>query len=257
MKQLDLSAIASGIRFPFKKGTGIYLQQSWQELFAAMIIETIGILYYDPTTPYILYGCNQTPLGGTTRFEEGAIFFNGEIFYSPFQLISDPVGPDVFIANILTTQYTTDADPVIFSDSVARNVHNDRTVQYTVGLTTTGTIGDYDNFEKINDFSEDVTLGSGFTNLATYNNAGYKIQGADVELCGTITGTLGGATTTLLTLPPRARPLTTGRVGIVYVDASSMTMQQLLINTDGTIDMPTSSSSVAFIFLDGIKFRRF
>lgn len=270
MRKLILSDIAAGVRMPIKKGTMQFLQDAYTEMFEKIILEKIGGkgiaggTYYDSTKAYVLYGCEQTPLGGTTRFEEGVIFFNGEILISPFQIVTDPAGSDVFIANIGITQYTTNADPVTFSDLNTYDVHDIRTVTYTTGATGTGDIDDYDNFLRDLEFSsKDIVFGATFSNVGSIlgtpvNDASFKINGSIVHLSGTITGDLGGTTTTLLTLPVKARPEKEYRSYITYLDGSSAVTSILLINTSGLVRIITSSSSSGVVvFLDNISFRRF
>lgn len=263
MRKLILSDIATGVRMPIKKGTMQFLQDTYTELFEKLILEKIGgDAYYDPTKAYVLYGCQQTPLGGTTRFEEGVIFFNGEILISPFQIVTDPAGSDVFIANVGIAQYSTNADPVTFSDLNTYDVHDIRTVEYTTGATGTGTIDDWDNFLRDLEFSESITFSGTFANVGTIlgspvNNAGFKINGSIVNLSGTITGDLGGTTTNILTLPTNARPLKECRFYITYLDGSSAVTSIASITTGGVLRLITSSSSTGvIIFLDSISFRK-
>lgn len=149
MKTLDVSAITGSTRMPIKKGTLKFLQDAHKENIATLIEALIRSVYgnYSSSTPYVLYGCKSSSGGGNTTITRGAIFLNGEVYEIPVQTFPDPSGPNVILVNLSTTQYTTDADPVTFTDSVARNVHNIRKGNYSTGTSGSGTLCNYNSFQ--------------------------------------------------------------------------------------------------------------
>lgn len=163
MKTLETSAITSSIRMPIKKGTLKFIQDSHKENIATLIEGLIRSVYgnYSSGSPYVLYGCKSSSSAGNTTITRGAIFLNGEVYDIPVQTFPDPVGPSVILANLVTTQYTTDADPVTFTDSVARNVHNIRTGNYSTGTSGTGTLANFSSFKY--PFEQPVETKTGVT----------------------------------------------------------------------------------------------
>lgn len=143
MRNLNLAPyVTTTSRFPVKEGTWIFLQQSYREVLAGIIISQIGSAY-SSSVAYVLRGCVASVSGGNTSFTEGAIFLNGEFYSSASQTIVTPGGGNVIIAKIQTTQYTVNADPVTFTDSTVNNVHDINDAQFASGATGTGDIGDY------------------------------------------------------------------------------------------------------------------
>jgi hypothetical protein len=138
MKILNLSDITGAVSMPLKKGTLQFLQDSYGELFKATIIALIGPSY-NPGTVYVLYGCVNS---GTYIISEGAVFYNGEIYLVDATSFS-VTGTDTAIFAVETTQYTTNADPVTFTDSTTHNVHNIRKMDIIAGASGSGSIADY------------------------------------------------------------------------------------------------------------------
>lgn len=140
MKRLDISALTDSAQMPIKRGTLAFLQDAHKETLAATIIALIGP-GYNPLTVYVLYGCVDTGVGSTFTISAGALFINGEVFM--VDAVSFTVtGANVPVFNYITTQYTTDADPVTFTDTTVHNIHNIKKVQIAAGASGSG-IGDY------------------------------------------------------------------------------------------------------------------
>lgn len=157
MKKLDTSACnATTIGFPPKQGTWDFLQMANQELFSSIIQGLIGPTY-DPAKVYILYGMKYTSSMFFGTISAGAVYTNGEVFLSPAQGVPGAIlYTDAVVAYIAESQYTTNADPVTFTDGISRNVHNIRQVGLTVSLAGSGTLNggpssnnDYGNFVPI------------------------------------------------------------------------------------------------------------
>lgn len=126
MKKLDVSPIATGIEFPVKKGTLQFLQDSYTEAILASIRNALGSSY-SASAVYQLYGAVVAqPTSGNYTITAGSVFYNGEFFI--VDAVSIPIAMATPGFAIDTTQYTTNADPVTFSDNNQRNVHNIRKI---------------------------------------------------------------------------------------------------------------------------------
>jgi len=146
MKILDISSISSTNEFPVKSGTLQFIQDSYKESLAQALTSLVEV--NDPTQVYILSGLyNGSTASSTYNVSAGVVYFNGELFDVPsfnFTL----TGSNLPYPSILTTQYTTNADPVTFTDGTPRNVHNIRT--FVVSATTSYSgIMEYDNWYRV------------------------------------------------------------------------------------------------------------
>lgn len=138
---IDISPISDTAQMPVKKGTIEFLQRSSKTDLSQVLIGLISLGGYNFTTPYVLYGCINTGSGATYVISAGAIYYGGEIFLVDAASFT-ATGSDVAILSIITTQYTTNADPVTFTDTTVHNVHNIRKVLISAGASGSG-IADY------------------------------------------------------------------------------------------------------------------
>lgn len=165
MRKIDESQITSGSEMYFKKGTWTHLQAAYTELFEALMRREFKS--YSGTTMYVIYGCVNSGSGSNYVISAGAVFYAGEIYLVDAATFTAG-GGQTAVATITTTQYTTFADPVTFSDGNPKYVHNIRKVVIASGTSGTGT-KDYSAFEffgsKANytDISSDVTLHASFS----------------------------------------------------------------------------------------------
>lgn len=136
MKILDVSSITDSARMPIKSGTLAFLQQAYGEALTGIIVSLIGPTY-SPSTMYVLSGCVNTGAGSNYTISSGYVFFNGEIYSVPSAGFST-TGTDVPIFVLLVNQFTTNADPVTFTDSSVKNVHNIRQVLVQSGASGSG-----------------------------------------------------------------------------------------------------------------------
>jgi len=136
MKILDNSNITNTAQLPIKKGTIAFLQDSHKEtvisLFKAMVGSTYNVL-----TPYVLFGLNDSGSGLSHNISGGAIVILGEIFQVDAVAFTSASG-EVPYLNSIVDQYTTDADPVTFTDLSVHDVHNIR--KYEIVSATSGDI---------------------------------------------------------------------------------------------------------------------
>lgn len=137
---LDNSAITDLAQLPYKKGTVKFLQDSHKIDLANVVSSLLNIDGVN-TTAYVLYGCINTGTYPAYNISDGVIYYGGEI-YNVAASSFTATGSNVAVLKLVVTQYTTDADPVTFTDSVARNVHNIRTLNF-IGAASGSGIVDY------------------------------------------------------------------------------------------------------------------
>lgn len=141
MKILDITPITDASEFPIKKGTLQFVQDSYKEAISAALVGLIGP-GYDPTVVYVLYGVSNSGTYPVYNITAGAVFYAGEVFLVNAAAFT-ATGSNVGVFQIVTTQYMTDADPVTFTDTTVRNVHNIRKIQVVQGLTGSSPLPDY------------------------------------------------------------------------------------------------------------------
>jgi hypothetical protein len=141
MKILDITPITDASEFPVKKGTLQFLQDAYKESVAAALQGLVGP-GYDPTVVYVLYGVTNSGTYPVYNIAAGAVFYAGEVFMVDAAAFT-ATGSNVGVFQIVTTQYTVDADPVTFTDTTVRNVHNIRKIQVVQGLTGSSPLPDY------------------------------------------------------------------------------------------------------------------
>jgi hypothetical protein len=140
MKILDITPITDASEFPVKKGTLQFLQDAYKESLGSTIQALIGSAYL-PNTVYILYGVINSGSGAFYSITSGAAFYNGEVFAVDATGFT-ATGSNVGLFKIAVSQYMTDADPVTFTDTTIRNVHNIRKLSVQQGASGSA-IADY------------------------------------------------------------------------------------------------------------------
>jgi hypothetical protein len=141
MKRLNITPISDSAQFKVKKGTLQFLQDASKEALAAIVYALMG--GYDNQRIYIIYGCVKTGSGPGYQFSAGAVFFQGEIYKVDAESSVVETGGNIAIFVPVTTQYTTDADPVTFSDSSIQNIHDIRKFKIVAGTSATSGFIDY------------------------------------------------------------------------------------------------------------------
>jgi len=145
MKKLDLSSVSATNQFPVKEGTLDFINLAYQECITALGNNLLGDKA-NSANGYRLYGCKNTGTGLNFIISAGAIFYGGEVFLVPAATFT-AAGGQTAVANIVITQYTTNADPVIFTDAVSRNVHNIRSVVFASAVSASG-LFDFNNIRE-------------------------------------------------------------------------------------------------------------
>ena len=150
MKILDVTMVTDSKQFFPKEGTLVFLQDAYKEQLSNLAQSLISGLgnAYSSSTVYVLWGVVNSGSGSNYVISAGAVFYNGEIF--SVDAVSLTVsGGNIPVANIVTTQYTVNADPVTFSDSTTANIHNIRKVSIGSGTAGSG-ISNYTDFVALN-----------------------------------------------------------------------------------------------------------
>lgn len=136
MKRLDTSSITTSVAMPIKAGTLEFLQDANKETIANIVKNLLGFTP-DANTIYILNGCVNSNTAPTYNVSAGVVYYNGEI-YEVAAFSFTTTGTDLPYPNLLITQFTTNADPVQFTDGTPRNVHNIRSLTVSATSTDTG-----------------------------------------------------------------------------------------------------------------------
>jgi len=104
---------------PFTARSLRFLQESKEDDVAAIIkaIVTSNIGSYSLTTPYVISGCIVSSGGFVVT--AGEVFFGGKYYQT-----TAVTGTSYVAKYILTKSQDATADPVIFSDSSSKNVHD-------------------------------------------------------------------------------------------------------------------------------------
>lgn len=185
MKKIDVSQIVDpSIQQPFTGLSLTFLQEASKEMTYALcrnIIKSKGYTF-SPTTPYKISADNY---GGITG--DGFIFYGNELYRST----EDTIGLDYAL---IDTTPDVVADPVLFTDSVNRNVHNNRYLTYSMSpigalfamanvIDVTGiTYKVADEYTLLTQYSTSLT----YSNLTGLTYTTTKAAKYEIELKGTI-----------------------------------------------------------------------
>jgi hypothetical protein len=185
MKKIDVSQIVDpSIQQPFTGLSLAFLQEASKEMTYALcrnIIKSKGYTF-SPTIPYKISADNY---GGITG--DGFIFYGNELYRST----EDTIGLDYAL---IDTTPDVVADPVLFTDSVNRNVHNNRYLTYSMSpigalfamanvIDVTGiTYKVADEYVLLTQFTTSLT----YSNLTGLTYTTTKAAKYEIELKGTI-----------------------------------------------------------------------
>lgn len=142
MKKIDESAINSQTGMLSPSGVLQHLQNAYTDLFGylgAIIASNSGI---NGTGLFIIDGVSPVLASGTLTFNNGLIYYSGELFYIASGSVSISTTSVFTIQNNFFTG--ANADPVLFTDGTSRNVLQIRTMtirdasSIPGGETTTG-----------------------------------------------------------------------------------------------------------------------
>jgi hypothetical protein len=118
---------------PFTGLSLAFLQNSTKEQVVATVAAMIGD-NYNATMPYVVYGLRPY---GTHQYHPGYMLYQGEVYFSPGKTTTTAF-THVPVMTITVANDPT-ADPLTFTDNIARNVHNIRTLVMSDAVSGSGT----------------------------------------------------------------------------------------------------------------------
>jgi hypothetical protein len=202
MKKINTGfAVDPSPQQPFTTKSLDFLQDSNKqmiEIICLWIIRKEGYTY-STTVPYYISGY------ATGFTSEGTIFFNGELY------IMEENYATLAYATIDTTP--SFIDPLLFSDGVGRNVHNNRYLTFTNTLSgSLFSMADIVNVASINPPWINITIGSNWTIPATFTSFANVFQykkniNNEVQFRGYAKCVSGAGSSTIFTLPIGVIPL--------------------------------------------------
>jgi hypothetical protein len=248
MKRINTSfAVDPYIQQPFTVKSLDFLQNANKEVIAGICVNLIDNTGrgYSETIPYLI---TSIPIPSTI-FSNYYIFFNGELYVAP-----DNTGALLYAKINVTPDATS--DPLLFTDSINRNVHENRYLEFTNTL-----VGSLFPVAGITDIrlkvSTSITpLLNSWTNYLTGPKR-HKYRKDMITLSGAVQKSGAVGSTLIHTLPIGFRPLETS-VFICYLnDSGTVKNCAVQIDTGGDIVIdPTNilGSTNTIVFLDGISY---
>lgn len=170
MKKIDTTQVTDpSILQPFTARSLKFLQDATAEDVAGIIksIVTSNLGSYSLTVPYVISGCVVS--------DSNKDVTAGEIFYGGKYYETTAVNGTTNVAQfILTLSQDATADPVIFSDSSAKNVHN----IYKYVATDTATLGDFDATDLVSLYGSKTFSLINPSNVTISNTSFIDLSGA-------------------------------------------------------------------------------
>jgi hypothetical protein len=233
MKKIDVTQIVDpSIQQPFTGRSLSFLQEANKEMVYAIcrnIIVSHGHTF-SATTPYYISADNY---GGITG--DGYIFYGNELY----RTTENVAGYDYAIVD---TTPDSVADPVLFTDSVNRNVHGNRYITYTPTATgalynVNNVVNAFNNTKIANQYTlaSQATTSSSFVNLTGLTYTTTKTAKYEIELKGTIqidstsgSGSAGGGAYFQLFDQTNSASLDDSRITINTI-ASGVTVDSVIV----------------------------
>lgn len=234
MKKVDLSAVTASNGLPQKSGILEHIQSAYQEAIAETVKSLVGSNSYNPAKAYVLNGVVNSGTGSNYIISAGAIFFNGEVYLVDAASFTI-TGSNVAVGAIATTYFSaTNADPVIFTDGVSRNIHQIRKIVMQPGLSGSGA-ADFVDFIRIDlvQKSNVLTLDNttSFTPSSNYNPATKKYVDDAVGIVGLRPKASGNFT--VGTVAPSSNTYSTIPIGLTLANANYIVLCQVYVNNTG------------------------
>jgi hypothetical protein len=238
MRKLITSSVTNTTALPIKAGTLEHLQLAYQEVANALARNAIR-RDTDTTRAYILFGCVNSGSTGSMNVSAGAIYYAGEIYLIDAFTLTVSLAA---VAGFTTTYYGTNADPVTFTDGVARNIHEIRKITFTNAASGSGVF----------DFNDMVPTPNAFVNEQNATAPGTYTVKFDRDKA-VFFGNSPAALTVTFDFT-NAVPGTVVRMKFT-LGATGLTMTQpsgcTLIKDSGTISSATSATSLLYILYCG------
>lgn len=239
MKKIDITQIVSpNSKQPFTANSLNFLQKGNKEMISALCLNIISNhgLTYSGTVPYLITNVNLIfPLAS-----DGAVFYAGELY-----IMLENTG--LTYAYIDTTPDSV-ADPLLFTDGVSKNVHQNRYLNFT--NTATGSLFTVANIVNLvtNNTSGNITPLNGYN---TYHVApSYKISNNRVFLNGNVSAT--PATGSVMFIVPA--PSNEIRISCVTRNTTTLIVNQILIDTSGNASLVQPNGTTDIVYLDGLNY---
>ena len=216
---LITSDITAGAAMPIKKGTLNFIFNELADIRRILIQSGEG----NSSTAYILYGLVPTINGTSYAFTEGYVYYNSIIYYVPAATITVS-GSNIPVFKYNTTSYTTNADPVLFSDGNTYNVHEIRNATISADVTGSGFF-DWANVKYFNTAWKDEST-------ARFLNAYWRIYNGNLQFKGLIQADSSIFTTgSWFNLPTYARPAQNAirEARLVDIGSSTLTNESMTV----------------------------
>jgi len=234
MNRIDTSfAVDPSIQQPFTVKSLDFLQDANKEMVNALcksMIRQAGYIY-SGSIPYRIFA------SATIRY----IFFNDELYF-----MQPPVGGDNIA--VLITIPDPNADPLTFTDNVARNVHNQRILDPQNGSLGTG-LFDLVNIVDISSTVSGVTLLNSWTVSGTAPT--YEVRNNRVFINGGVSKA-GGSSGIIMQLLPA--PSVQRTVTVNSASGAGYTPNSLIIDTSGNVTLAANPGVTTGIQFDGCNY---
>lgn len=187
--KLDITPISDSAQMPIKKGTLQFLQLAHSNTANEILTAMVGP-DFDALKMYVLWGCKNTGTYPAYNISSGAVWYLGEVYHFDGASFS-VTGSNVAVVKLSTTQYTSDADPVTFTDASTHNVHNIRKVTIENAVSGSG-LQDYVDviFDAVR-FTQATTLVAGVAELATQAEVDGGVNALTIVTPSTLEGRYG------------------------------------------------------------------
>lgn len=235
MKKINTSYVVDpSILQPFTTKSLDFLQNGNKEMIEALCRNIISFqdYSYNTTTPYLIGNIN-TPFPS-----DGVVFFNGELYI----MTENTAG--LTYATIDTTPDSV-ADPLLFTDSITRAVHNNRYLSYTNTLAgSLFAVSDIVSTTKRTNISISGYLNGWVANTSPISNPIYTKTFRRVKLSGivSLSGSISGKQN-IFTLPVGYRPSEIRVFPCWISDSGPAKVGILSVDTTGIVSILTSSFS--------------
>ena len=252
MRKIDVSQIVDpNIQQPFTGLSLDFLQTGEKQMIFAIcqnILKSKGFAY-SATVPYLI-----SPTSNAGFTSDGIIFYGGELY--------------IMRENVASLQYTVidttpdaTADPLLFTDNVSRNVHNNRYL--TFSASATGALFDFNNIVDATGLYQPATVVGSGGSAPAFGSGWTAVDGVAFRKSGSGLIALNGSlqkttnpTGVMFVLPTGYRPLTYDRYFPVYIlQGATIASAILVIDTSGNVGLLNPSASAnTYVYLEGISF---
>jgi len=238
MRKLNTSSITNTTGMPVKAGTLQHIQLAYQEVINALARNVVR-RDTDTTRAYILFGCVNSGTAGSMNVSAGAVYYAGEVYLvDAFTLTVAQTA----VSAITTTFFSTNADPVSFTDGVYRSVHEVRKITFSDGASGSGVFNFNDMVPTPDAFNNEQNATAPGTYTVKFDRDKAVFFGnspAALTVTFDFTNAVPGTVVRM--------KFTLGATGLTMTQPSGCT----LIKDSGTIASATSATSLLYILYCG------